>query len=256
MWINVFDKVYVKLNSLVKIEWRKYYPVLVIHERYEKYVKWIAILITLVEQFVEKTLFEYTSLAFRPLPDFNLDRTQWLTNGFIIPTEPDKYPDDLAYIGPSYKDRDFAIKFFSYLRTWSGDATDKDNNVILSFIINLMNSTRLTYTGTSGKEVEQLFIRDAEKKKLEKYGKRQRQYVMQHVFWHTFPFKDGYLIKRFLDFQRPDKPFYLTPSVVSVPGQRPEYLFNYGILKYQYKLRNRNELKGSDIEYHMRPEIM
>ncbi|MGP8217485.1 MAG: hypothetical protein ACLQQ4_18095 [Bacteroidia bacterium] len=268
-----------KLDSLVKVEWRKYYPVLVVHERFEKYVKWgarimaligigmsvvtidkwyyslgLAILIALVEQFLEKALFEYTSLVFRPLPEFYLDRTQWLTNGFLIPMEQRKHPGDLAYMGPAYKDKDFAIKLFSYLQTWCGGNVDKDNHVILSFVIepDERYSTYI-YSGTSGKEIEELFIRDAERKKFEKYGKRQQKYVVQHVFWHTFEFKDGYLIKRFLEFQQQNEPFYLTPSVVKTAGEMPEYLFDYSILKYHYKLRKRGELTEHDIEYHMKP---
>ena len=280
MWLNPFDQVYVRLNSLIKVEWHGYYPVLVVHEKFEKKIKWVlwiitiagiatsvltidkwyyalalSVLIFLVGQFFARTLFEYTTFVFRPLPPFDLDKTQWQTNGFMIPREEFKRAEDLAYVGPSFKDKEFAAKLFSYLMTWNKNGNlDKDNNIILSFVIepNEWYSTYI-YSSTSGKDIEQSFIREAEKKKLEKYGKRQQQFVAQHVFWHTLPFKEGYLIKRFLAYQKQDAPFYFTPSVVGPTDQQPEFLFDYSILKYNYKLKKREELREEEIEYHMKP---
>jgi hypothetical protein len=280
MWIKIFEGANVKLNSLVKVEWRGYYPVFVVHERFEKYVKWVVWIITIIGigisvisihkwyyslglsvlifvcgLFFQKTLFEYTTLLSHPLPQFVMDSTQWQTNGFMIPQEKHKYPNDLAYAGPSYKDKDFAIKLFTYLKTWNGESNeDKDNNIVLSFVIepNEQYSTYI-YSGMSGKNIEQQFTRDAERKKVEKYGKRQQKFVMQHIFWHTFPFKDGYFIKRFLDFQKTDGQFFLTPSVIGSNGMQVEFLFNQSILKYGYKLRNRAELTEKDVEFLFKP---
>lgn len=77
-------------NSLVRLQWGKYYPKLIVHEKYETPVKWIlrilaiigiatsfltlpywgGIIMTLfllgIEQLFERTLFEYSIMILQP----------------------------------------------------------------------------------------------------------------------------------------------------------------------------------------------
>jgi hypothetical protein len=279
MWITISGGAKVKLSSLVKLERRGFIPILVVHERFEKHVKWIVGIITFIgiaisvvafskwyyslgvsilvaglSYFFQKALFEYTTLLSHPLPPFELDGTQWLTNAFLVPMESQKYPDDPTYVGPAFKEKEYAIKLFNYLKSWNRDgAVDTENNIVLSFVIepDERYSTYI-YSGVSGKHIEQQFKRDAERRKYDKKGKRQQQFVMQNIFWHTFPFKDGYLIKRFLEHQKPEGKFFLIPAVHKDSGQ-PDYLFEHGIQKFGYKLRKREELTDSDVEYLNKP---
>lgn len=254
---------------------------MIVHERFEKKIKWIlraiafigigtsvisidkwyyslglSLIIFLVEQFFERTLFEYTTMVVQPFPDFQIDYSQWKTNGFMIPVE--KNGEDLCYAGPTYQDKEYAVKFFEYLKSWNwGQSIDKDNNIILSFVIEADERyTTYLYANPGRKNLEEMFQEAAEENKLEKYGKKQQQFIMQMMYWHTLPFKDGYYIKQFLNFQKTNEPFYLTPSVLpKVEGQSVEFLFDNAILKYSYKIKNRDELTKSDHEFYHAPAI-
>lgn len=160
MKIKVSKNLYVNSNTLFRLEWRRFYPVLVIHEKFEKPLKWIlrfiafigiatsvitisfwyfslglAVLIFLIEQSFERTIIEYTTMVIQPYPDFEIDYGQWKTNGFMIPKE--KNGQDLAYFGPSYEDKEYAIKVFEYFKSWidNSSSDDKENNLIVSLVI-------------------------------------------------------------------------------------------------------------------------
>lgn len=159
MKIRVGKKLKVPLNTVIRLQWRKFYPQLVIHERFEKYVKWtlrfiafvgiaasvisidtwyislvLALVIFGVEQYLERIIFEYTSFVVQPFPDFKVDLNQWASNGFEIPTVTDQ--NLRCYFGPAYLDEEYARKFFSYLRSWNDDEQEDPENVVcVSFII-------------------------------------------------------------------------------------------------------------------------
>jgi hypothetical protein len=279
MKIKISDDITVESRTLIRLEWRGILPVLIVHEKYEKIIKWVlriiafigiasslisidsklvslgvALLIFFIEQFFERTIFEYTTMVVQPLPDFDIDYGQWKTNGFLIPmTKNDK---DLSYVGPTYTDKDYAIKFFNYLKSWNhNNSDDKEGNIVLSFVIEPNEKyTTYLYANHNRKDLDKFFKKAAKANELKKYGKKQQQFVMQTVFWHTLDYKEGYYIKRFLDFQPSNEKFYLTPSVIpKQQGQQADYLFDSSILKYNYKLKNRADVTKGDLEYHFLP---
>ena len=279
MKIKISKNLYVNLNTLVKIEWRKYYPVLVVHERFEKILKWIlriiaicgiatsifsipvwyislglAIVVALIEQFFEKTVFEYTTMVIQPFPDFELDYSQWKTNGFLIPKEKDS--KDLPHFGPAFMDEKYAKNFFRYLRTWidNNSNDDKENNLVVSIIIEPNDKyTTYIYANLGRKRLNNMFKFMNNVSKLEKYGKRQQQFITQMFYWNTLDFKDGYYIKQFLDFQNENDPYYFTPSVIQPFKLPPKFLFDYSIKKYHLKVKKRIELLKNEPEYHINP---
>ncbi len=279
MKIKISDNIQVDSNTLIRLEWKGYLPVLIVHEKFETKIKWVlriiavigigtslisinsklislgvSLLIFIVEQFFERTVFEYTTMVVQPFPDFNIDYSQWKTNGFIVPMQ--KNNQDLCYAGPSYVDKEYAIKFFNYLKSWSsGQDNDKDGNIILSFVIEPNEKyTTYLYANHGRKNLDKLFKYAAKKNQLTKYGKRQQQFVMQTIFWNTLDFKDGYYIKRFMDFQTPATKFYLTPSVIpKQAGQAVEFLFDNVILLPGYKLKKRADVTKYDVEYYHLP---
>lgn len=273
MKIKIAKDLYVELYTLVRVEWTKFYPVLVVHERFEKWVKWIlrslafigiatsvitieqwynslilSIIIFLVEQFFERAIFEYTTLVIQPFPDFEIDYGQWKTNGFLLA----RNNTDLSYIGPAYEDADYAKKFFSYIKMWNSNMDeDKDNNVIISFVIEPNEKyTTYIYPNTETKKIDKFFKKAAKKNALKKYGKRQQQFVAQMIFWHTLPFRDGSFIKTFLQMYRPQDSFYFIAHTVQSNNIPMESFTDSYILKHGYKLKRREELTSEDIEFH------
>lgn len=280
MKIRIAKDLYVNSNTLVRLEWRRFYPVLVVHEKFEKILKWIlriiaiggiatsvisipvwylslglAIIIALIEQFFERSIFEYTTMIVQPFPGFEIDYGQWKTNGFMLPKE--KNDEDLAYFGPSYQDETYAINMFKYFKSWIDDSRndDKDNNLIVSLIIEPNEEyTTYIYANIGRKRLDTMFKVLGDMSKLEKHGKRQQQFITQMFYWNTLDFKEGYYIKKFLEFQKPDESFYFLPSVIQPFGLPPEFLFDYAIKKYEFKLKKREDVKKFEPEYLFNPE--
>lgn len=279
MKIKIGKDLYVNSNTLVRIEWRKWYPALVIHEKFEKIVKWIlrgvafvgivtsvfsikewylslglSLLIFLVEQFFERTIIEYTAMVFQPPPDFEVEYGQWKTNGFMIPKE--RTGMGLARFGPSYLNEEYAVKFFNYLRSWVNDSSndDKENCLVVSLVIEPNEKyTTYFYANLGRKRLDYMFKAIENSSKLEKYGKRQQNFIAQLFYWHTLDFKDGYYIKQFLEFQKSNDPFYFTPSVIQPFGLPPKYLFDCSIRKYHLKVSDRQDIKPNEPEFNFDP---
>lgn len=279
MKIRVKKNLKVDLSTLIRIERKGWLPILIIHERFEPYIKWtlriltfigiasslisiddwcinlgLAVLLLLTEQFFERAIFEYTSIVMMPLPDFNIDHTQWCTNGFMIPETIDE--DHLCYMGPTFKDREYAISFFNYLTKWNWDSFIDDENVIVVSIILEPNSeyTMYIYSNPNDRNLNKIFKEDAERKKLSKYGKKQQQLFTQMIFWKKLVYRESYFIHEFLTKQPTEGRFYLTPSVLpKTEHDKIEFLFEYAILKYNYKLKERSAVNKNDIEYYCKP---
>ncbi|WP_304063769.1 hypothetical protein [Pedobacter glucosidilyticus] len=279
MKIKIGKDLYVNSNTLIRIEWRKWYPALVIHEKFERIVKWIlrtiafvgiatsvisisewylslgfSILIFLIEQFFERTVIEYTVMVFQPPPDFEVEYGQWKTNGFMIPKE--KNGVELAHFGPSYLSEEYAQKFFDYLREWVNDSSndDKENCLVVSLVIEPNEKyTTYFYANLGRKRLDYMFKAFEDASKLEKYGKRQQNFIAQLFYWHTLDFKDGYFIKQFLDFQKSNDPFFFTPSVIQPFGLPPKFLFDSSIKKYHLKVSQRKDIKNNEPEFNFDP---
>lgn len=279
MKIRIAKGVFVDSKTLVRLEWRRWYPALVVHEKYESFVKWtlriiafigiassifaidpwyvslgVAFGIFMVEQFFERTVIEYTALVFQPPPSFEVEYNQWKINGFIIPTEKNK--TDLPHFGPTYLDEGYAIKFFKYLRSWVNDNSndDKENTLMVSLVIEPNEKyTTYIYANLGRKRLDYMFKFIEAVNKLEKYGKRQHNLTAQLFYWHTLDYKDGYFIKQFLEFRTASEPFMFTPSVIQPFGFPPKFIFDWSIKKYDLKVRFRREIKKNEPEYLFDP---
>jgi hypothetical protein len=279
MKVKVNDHLKVELNTLIRLELKGYVPQLIIHERFEKYVKWIiriitlvgivtsvvtiskwyfalslSILIFLIGQFFERTAFEYTTMVVLPFPDFEIDYSQWKTNGFMLPHVVSN--ENRCYMGPSFQDKSYAINFFKYLMQWNwNNNVDDGNRIIVSIVIEPNSKyTTYIYSNSGRKSLDIAFEEAAIENKLSKYGKSQQKLFTQMIFCKTLEYRENYYIHEFLAKQGPTGQFYFTPSVVPQEvNTAPEFLFDYSIVKFQYKLRNRNEIKEHEAENILKP---
>lgn len=262
-------------SSLVRVHWKKYYPKLIVHEKFEKPVKWILRIITVVgittsfltlpywagivisfalfgiEQFFEKTLFEYSVMILQPFPEFEIDYDQWLTNGyFLLNPEIENHAGYLNYFGPAYADKEYAIKFFNYIRSWNQDNDeDKENNICISFIIesDVSYSTYL-YANPNRKWLDPMFAEYKKSVELEKYGKQQQSMVMQMVFWKNLKMKQGMFFHKFRKQQKDDEPFYFVPFYIDDGNPIP--IQELRVWKTHYKIKGRSKLTPNEVEYH------
>ena len=264
-------------RSLIRIEWGKFYPKLIVHEKFEKKIKillrlltaigigtsiislspvfslMLAIVLLGIEQFFEKVLFEYTIFVVQPYPDFEIEYSQWLTNGYLFPNPEFKEKHNLIYhFGPAYKTRDYANKFFEYLKSWNqaeNPSEDLDNNICLSFILEEDNSyTTYFYANPNRKWLDHMFYHYRKNNQLKLYGKNQQSMVMQMIYWKNLKIVEGTSFTKFIDEQPENKEFFFAPFFIE--NGTPIVLEKSKILKKHYSLKKRSELNKEDVEYH------
>lgn len=261
-------------KSLIRLEWNNKIPKLVIHEKYENIVKWIlrtlsfigiitafltfsyitgiiiTLLIFVIEQFFEKTIFEYSIFYLFPIPDFDIEYEKWLTSGYFIIGDKKLLKQGYQnHFGPAYEDKNYAIKFFSYLREWNYNLdTDFENNICISLIIE--NETKYStyfYPNSNRKQLEDYFMNYKEKMALKKYGKRQQEMIMQMIFWKRNQ-NQGTFFKEFINDLKDSSEYFFAPFYIE--NEKPIIIEELKILKKNIKVKNRNELTNRDIEYH------
>lgn len=227
-------------KSLINIEWTGILPKLIIHERYENLIKWILRILTFIgiaisfitldyitgiisslllfafEQFLEKAVFEYTLFYIQPLPDFDIEYERWLTTGYFIMQDKSYLSKGyLNHIGPAYNDKEYAEKFFNYLRSWN-DNLDEDqlNNINISIIIeDEQHYTMYFYPNQNKEEIENYFTKYKKKLALEKYGKRQQELIMQVIFYHK-NLEQGSFFKSFIRDLEINPNFFFAPFYI------------------------------------------
>jgi len=261
-------------KSLIRIEWNKYFPKLIIHEKFENIVKWtlrilsfigiatafltlpyeIGILTTLIifitEQFLEKTIFEYSVFYLFPIPDFDIDYDNWLASGYFLICDKKLLNQGyLNHFGPAYEDKSYAIKFFNYLRLWNNDKiSDLENNICVSLIIeNNEKYSTYFYPNSNKKELENYFTKYKKEMALKKYGKVQQEMTMQMIFWKRNQ-NQGTFFKEFIKDLKINPEYFFVPFYIE--NKQPIIIEELKILKSALKVKNRNELTEKDIEYH------
>jgi hypothetical protein len=266
----------IALNTLIRVSWSRPFPKIHVHEKFEKQVKWIlrgltiigigtsiltlepiqsfllSIGLLLIEQFFERVIFDYSIFIVQPFPDFKVDLNQWVTNGYLLPASPElqKQYNLLNHFGPAYKDKDYAIKFFTYLTSWNqGDNDDKDDNICLSFVLEDDNSyTTYLYANPNRKWLDEMFNDYKESAKYEKYGKEQQSMVMQMIYWKNLDIVEGSWFPIFIKAQPQKGQFFFVPFYMD--NKKPIPIDEIKVLKYNYRLRKRADLTKADIEYY------
>lgn len=262
----------IETSSFISLEWRNSIPRLILHEKYENKVKWVlrvltfvgiatslitlewyqgvilSILLLLIEQFFERTIFEYTTIIFQSLPNFEIDGKRWKTMAFAFPEN----PDDLPFMGPAFDSEEYARNLFEYIKSWNNiDGDDAENKIIVSFIMEPNSTyTFFIYANPQREELREKFGQIEEKRKYEKYGKRHQQLFMQVTLAHNFEYKDGLMVDKFLKTYNQNEPFYFTPYFHNSEANQLKVLNTLSIKKYQYKIKKRSELTKNDHEYY------
>ena len=174
-----------------------------------------------------------------------------MTNGYLFPNPQYKQEYNLFnHFGPAYKDKKYAIEFFTYLKSWNQDSeNDIDNNICLSFVLEDDKSyTTYLYANPNRKWLDKMFTDYREKTKYDKYGKNQQSMVMQMIYWKNLKLVDTSLFPKFLEEQKADEKFYFVPFYLD--NDKLVAIEELKIAKYKYQIRNRKDLTKNDTEYH------
>lgn len=258
------------------MRWQNHLPRLIVHEKYENHVKWtlrilffagigislfalppylafsVAALIGLTGLFFQKVIFQYTTIYVQPMPDFDYDPKEWKGMVFGFASSPGL----LNFVGCAFSTEKTAHNFFNLLKTWNYDNDeDKDNNICLSFILENENEYSVfLYPNMARKTVEDCFQEVEKLRKCEKYGKEHQQLVMHRNFFNTFPYGPDSQLKQFIEKQPSHSPFWLKCFVLEEDGQL-KWFPEGAILKFHFKLKNRNDLEKSEEEYSHKKTI-
>lgn len=258
-------------RSLVSVEIHGGIPNLVLHEKYERKVKFVlrllmgvgilvsvltipvwylslavALLLVGIELFLESTVFEYTSIYVMPMPTFTYDPEQWVGMGYAFAQD----TGDLDLVGPAFKDHSYAMEFLMLLRRWNYEENDDNaNNIHLSFILEKESQyAAYLYPDLRRQSASKFFDEIEEKSYKEKPGKRHQQLVVLFTFCKLFPFSSSSNLNVFHSRHNGKGPFLLTTFVQQ--GTRYEPLLDpEPIIKLEYKYKRRADLEPGENEY-------
>jgi hypothetical protein len=256
------------VKTLVSVEWKHGIPRLVVHEKYEKPVKWIlrglaligvlagalsfsawfegvilAIAILGVQQFFERSLFEYTAIHVTALPS-RYDPEQWLAVAFAFSSD-GKAPD---MVGPAFRDKSYAEEILGIMRSWNyAEPEDEHDYIRLSFILEGPDDYAMYIYPAPHRPSSDEFFGDYEKEeaKGDRRGKRLMRLAISMTFCKLFPLKNS-LLATFRMRNRGQRPFFLTTFYKVEGGYSP--LIDGAVLKFGYKFKNRGNLTKDDYE--------
>jgi hypothetical protein len=210
-----------------------------------------AVFMFLLEQFVERCIFEYTSIFVQPMPEFALKTEEWKGMAFAFPQKSDR--SLLNVVGCAFKTREYAHEFFELLRAWNyHEKEDRDNNICLSFILeDNAHYIAYLYPNPDRTSVKQFFDVSEEAQKIAKFGKQHQQLIMQMAIGKSFPFGPNAKLKFFVENQPYDRPFWLKPFLMHDDGTLEMIHDEEPILKYHFKFRAKKNLTPHEHEYHL-----
>ena len=256
------------VKTLVSIDIKHGVPRLVVHEKYERVVKWtlrglaligvvvagisfnawyygvgVAILILVFQQVFERVLFEYTAIHVSAMP-FHYDPAQWLAVAFMFSSN-EAAPD---IIGPAFRDRAYAEEIMNVIRSWNyGQDEDPNDFIRLSFIMEGPESYSIyIYPAPRRPSVQKFFDEYEVKAKEEKQGKRLMRLAVSMTFCKLFPRKNS-LLPQFHSRNTGTRPFLFTTFFREEGGFTP--LVDSAVMKSSYRFSNRDMLTKSDYEF-------
>jgi len=266
------------LRSLVTVRWMVWRPQLVIGEKYESAVKWasrglaalgivssvfifpsplhalsFAIAIFLVQQFFEKAVFVYTSMYMQPMPDFTIIPSEWLGIGYAFSDPPAEDKPNL--FGPAFATQEYAERVFELLRSWNdGRDEDRDENICVSFVIEGNgNYTAFIYPNPRRPSTTSFFREGDKLRRTSKRGREHQKLVVMFTFCKTLPLPSTSLFHRFAKeyLDEPARPIFL--QAFRLIDGVTEMLYDINpILKWNLKIKRREDLAPSEMEYTFR----
>lgn len=267
-------KIKISLRSLIDVEIRKGLPRLIVHEQYETRVKWVirtfmvlgvlisliiittwyvalslALSIFLLQQFLEKAIFQYTSIYVQPMLETKYESAEWKAVAFAFPENPRE--TELNVVGLAFSSLEYARQFFRMISAWNHNQQDDiENNICLSFIVeDEKDYSTYLYPNPERKIIKETFKKIEEKRKYEKYGKQHQQLVTQVIFCKIFPYGPVSSLTKFATLQDPLRPYWLKPFLIK-EGNKLEMLFDEpSILKHHFKFKKRSQLEEGEVEY-------
>jgi hypothetical protein len=259
-------------RSLVEFKKEGILPKLYVHEKFEtilKVIVWtigiagfitiflsidnyyisvsIGLFLFLLSFVFDRAIVKYSSMVLQPLPDFDIDYSEW--KNVMTVSYPD-YKTNVNFVGLVYKNLEYGIKFFSYLRRWNNDkSNDSEGNIIFSIIEEPNGSfTFYIYANPARKSLKELHeaVELENFKKKAKKDKVHEQLVMEMSFWRNTKYASDEHMRDFFHNQPKEAPFMLVPTEKEDQGYAID--LESQIILSGYKYAKRSELTEFDRE--------
>ncbi|GEM_PF-2688625 len=247
-------------------------PRLYLHEKNETIVRWIlrfliglgivlsvftftwyfaliiSIMLVLIDWFLERTLFYYTSMYVSDMI-LDYDPDQWVANVIVSIGEPED-PNSRKIVGIWLKTEEYAKKFFDVLHNWTGKEDQTQGDLCLTFIVDEDSYYVFIYTNPM-RESFKKFAEDIKQENiLKKFGKEHFPLFMQQILCKGFATTQDFALGMFIDNHPNGKEFLLAPYV-SAPNSTPRPSESVEpIYMTEYKFKLPHELTKDDFEYY------
>ena len=258
-------------KRLVFLRWDGWLPQIDIHEKYEKTVRWtlrlltafgvgvnflslpwfyagpVAVALVLVEQFLERTMFLYTSIYLRPI-GFEAEPGKWEAMSYVFATDEKTREPSFNAVGLVFSDAEYAVRLFDFLKSWNGgEKEDVENNIQLSFITDEERYYVFLFPRPKSRVERRFFAKVKRSQKFASYGKEHVGLTAFQMFYKSFDtMAAGYALGDFVKKQKRGD-FYLVPVAAS-GGILGMLHPDHWITKKHYKSKNRFELTEDDFE--------
>lgn len=215
-----------------------------------------AVLLTItqlgIEQFLERIVFQYTTVFIQPIPTFDFDMRD-LTGMSYVSITPEPRPDVLDMVMFSFSNYDLAHKFFDLLREWNyGEDEDRDDNIQISFVWakDMPGYYICLSPNPKRKSVEEGFARMRAEMNEKSPGKEQQGLVLMWGMKKLIGDTPGEGLRAFAARQTPERP-HMLGALLLVEGQKPVPITDITpIRKFHLRIVNESELTEDDREFH------
>lgn len=211
----------------------------------------IAFFLFISTHLIGKFFFFFTSLYVHYIPDFEIDNDLWVGVGFGYAELPDR-KFQIPLVSLVFSEKEYAKRFFSLLRIWNNNSLeDRDNNFIISIILDNENDYLAYIYPNILKERAREFVQEVESKRKKTFP--EEEHVRLFAFLWT--------MKRFIITEKSYFPTFRQRYNDGVPYRLEAWIGTEenskicedipGFTKFNLKIKRRQDLTREDIEYDL-----
>lgn len=272
LWVN-------RLRLDFQLTRKGHFFEIIVHEKYRIYIKitkyfltliglisaffyfksvFIAFLfglgIYLLSSLLEKIILSYVNLYIQPLPDFEIEKDKWVAMSFGYAEEP-KSKGHIPIVGMVFSHEEYGRKIYSLLVSWNyGQLKDVDNNICTSIILDDMDDyVFFCYPSTNRETVTEFFKRCKKERKEKSLTDVQMRHICSLILGKRFKMTALLYLPTFLKRYRDGSPYLFQIQKKTPQGDPSEIASEIegtrSILKFNLKVRKKDELTRKDIEY-------
>ena len=206
----------------------------------------LAILLLLIEQFLEHSVFLFSAIHVTPMPTFEYDPAKWQSVAYVRLERGGRVHGHA--LGLVFSDDSYAIQFFDLLRTWNlGEDEDLDNNICLSFVKDSDQFYLWLYPNHNRTPVVQSMKKLSERAYHRRENAEPFLITISMIFCKPFLDRGG--IASFLKEVGSEDRFLMIAMRPSF-SEAPETIREIRpITKWHYKVRSKTELSKRDFEF-------